>query len=329
MTSSDRDRLKALERENRELRRANEILRKGFGLFCRGGVTGSRAAPTEMMVSFIDDHRADYGVEPICDTAAGRPADLVQRQFVAAHPNQLWVADITDVATWSGSTGSTTAGSWSPSATSRRRSWKWRIIANWKSQPWRPDSNKRVSGIPGVSQFFDYLEDLEQQPDMIQTAYVLGVPMGGDLESAEAVQAPRRLVQAMRDANSAPLQKIQIVKGLLANGQTHEQVYEVVCSDGLQPDARTHLCPNNGARVNLSDCSIAADKGAAELATTWTDPDFYAGSSAFYSARVLENRVYRWSQHDANAIGKPHPDSAPATVQERAWTSPIWYGPQG
>lgn len=78
MTSSDRDRLKALERENRELRRANEILRKGFGLFCRGGVTGSRAAPTEMMVSFIDDHSADYGVEPICDMAAGRQADLVR-----------------------------------------------------------------------------------------------------------------------------------------------------------------------------------------------------------------------------------------------------------
>lgn len=95
----------------------------------------------------------------------------------------------------------------------------------------------------------------------------------------------------MRDANSAPLQKIQIVKGWLADGQSHEQVYDVVCSDGLQPDAQTHLCPNNGAKVNLSDCSISADKGAAELATTWTDPDFDAAQSAFYYARVLENPV--------------------------------------
>jgi hypothetical protein len=176
---------------------------------------------------------------------------------------------------------------------------------------------------------FDYPEDLEQQADMLQTAYALGVPMGGDLMAAEAGQVPRLLVQAMRDANSAPLQKIQIVKGWLADGQSHEQVYDVVCSDGLQPDAQTHLCPNNGARVNLSDCSISADKGAAELATTWTDPDFVAGQPAFYYARVLENPVCRWSQHDANAIGKAHPDGASPSVQERAWTSPIWYGPQG
>jgi hypothetical protein len=176
---------------------------------------------------------------------------------------------------------------------------------------------------------FDYPSDLHQQADMIETAYAKGVPMGGDLVAAAPVQAPRLLVQAMRDANSAPLQKIQIVKGWLADGESHEQVYDVVCSDGLQPDAKTHLCPNNGAKVNLSDCSISADKGAAELATTWTDPDFVADQSAFYYARVLENPVCRWSQHDANAIGKPHPDNAPATVQERAWTSPIWYGPQG
>jgi len=176
---------------------------------------------------------------------------------------------------------------------------------------------------------FDYPSDLHQQADMLKTAYAQGVPMGGDLAAAAPGQAPHLLVQAMRDANSAPLQKIQIVKGWLADGESHEQVYDVVCSDGLQPDAKTHLCPNNGAKVNLSDCSISADKGAAELATTWTDPDFDADQSAFYYARVLENPVCRWSQHDANAIGKPHPDNAPATVQERAWTSPIWYGPQG
>lgn len=175
---------------------------------------------------------------------------------------------------------------------------------------------------------FMYPDDLHQQADAVQQAYAGGVPMGGDLVGTGRAQAPRFFVQALRDANSAPLQKIQIVKGWLADGQTHEQVFDVVCSDGLQPDAQSHRCPDNGARVNLADCSISPDKGAATLTTTWRDPQFEAGQSAFYYARVLENPVCRWSQYDANAIGKPHPDNAPAIVQERAWTSPIWYGPQ-
>lgn len=175
---------------------------------------------------------------------------------------------------------------------------------------------------------FAYPDDLHQQADAVQQAYLDGVPMGGDLIGVRAGQVPRFFVQALRDANSAPLQKIQIVKGWLADGQAHEQVFDVVCADGLQPDAQSHRCPDNGARVNLADCSISPDKGAATLSTTWRDPQFEAGQSAFYYARVLENPVCRWSQYDANAIGKPHPDGAPTTVQERAWTSPIWYGPQ-
>jgi hypothetical protein len=175
---------------------------------------------------------------------------------------------------------------------------------------------------------FDYPADLHLRADAVKLAYARGVPMGGDLQTGAGRQVPRLFVQALRDANSAPLQRVQIVKGWLEAGQSREQVFDVVCSDGLQPDAKTHRCPDNGARVNLADCSISPDKGAASLATTWRDPQFKAEQSAFYYARVLENPVCRWSQHDANALGKPHPDEAPATVQERAWTSPIWYGPR-
>jgi hypothetical protein len=160
-------------------------------------------------------------------------------------------------------------------------------------------------------------------------AYAQGVPMGGDLKKSVSDQAPAFLVQALRDVNSAPLQKIQIVKGWLADGQTHEQVYDVICADGLQADATTHLCPDNGAKVNLADCSISSDKGAAELATTWTDPQFTPEQSAFYYARVLENPVCRWSQFDALAVGKPHPVGESPTVRERAWSSPIWYNSSG
>ena len=176
---------------------------------------------------------------------------------------------------------------------------------------------------------YDYPADLHEQADAVKSAYAKGVPMGSDLPQASAKQTPSFMVMAMRDVNSAPLQKIQIVKGWAANGETFEQVYDVVCSDGLQPDAVTHLCPNNGAQVNLADCSISADKGAGELASTWLDPDFQADQAAVYYARVLENPVCRWSQYDANQLGKPHPAGEPSTVQERAWSSPIWYHSQG
>jgi hypothetical protein len=99
-------------------------------------------------------------------------------------------------------------------------------------------------------------------------------------------------------------------------------VYDVACSDGLKPDAKTHRCADNGARVNLNDCSISADKGAAELSATWRDPDFKPMQSAFYYVRVLENPVCRYSQRDALKIGvDKHPADKPRTIQERAWTS--------
>lgn len=169
--------------------------------------------------------------------------------------------------------------------------------------------------------------DLHTQPNMVQTAYAKGVPMGGDLQAAPAGNAPAFVVWAMRDANSAPLQRIQIVKGWTEGDATKEAVYDVACSDGLKPDAKTHRCPDNGAKVNLQDCSISQGKGAAELSTTWKDPDFHAKDSAFYYVRVLENPVCRYSQYDALKLGVAHPAGFPATVQERAWSSPIWYTP--
>lgn len=174
---------------------------------------------------------------------------------------------------------------------------------------------------------YDFAPGLAQQADAIKTAYASGVPMGSDLSAAKPGQAPSFLVQAMQDAHSAPLQKVQIVKGWAAGGEAFEAVYDIACADGLKPDAKTHRCADNGAKVNLSDCSISADKGAAELATTWTDPDFRAEESAFYYVRVLENPVCRWSQHDANQLGKAHPAGFASTVQERAWSSPVWYNP--
>ena len=162
--------------------------------------------------------------------------------------------------------------------------------------------------------------------DQVAAAYEAGVPMGGDLEGGNG-GAPSFLVWALRDPENAWLQRAQVIKGWLEDGEAQEQVYDVVCSDGLEPDPETHRCDDNGAQVNLDDCSISRDKGAVELRTTWTDPDFDPAASSFYYVRVLENPTCRWSTWDALSLGiEPNPDLH-ATHQERAWSSPIWYTP--
>jgi hypothetical protein len=167
--------------------------------------------------------------------------------------------------------------------------------------------------------------NLHKRSDRERLAYLKAVPMGGDLPKPSAGKVPTFAVWAMQDINSARLQRIQIVKGWVEGGSTFEKVYDVACSDGIRPDPKTHKCGDNGAKVNLEDCSISAAKGATELATTWTDPDFRREASAFYYARVLENPICRYTQWDSIRLGVKNPTKAAATVQERAWSSPIWY----
>jgi len=141
----------------------------------------------------------------------------------------------------------------------------------------------------------------------------------------DADRRPTFLTWAVADPTTALLQRVQIIKGWLQDGEHREQVYDVACSDGLSVDTKTHRCPDNGAKVNLDDCSRTANVGASELKTLWQDPDFVPGQEAFYYVRVLENPVCRWSTWDAIRSGEqPRPD-LPATIQERAWSSPIWY----
>ncbi|MDE2691944.1 MAG: DUF3604 domain-containing protein [Acidobacteriota bacterium] len=169
-------------------------------------------------------------------------------------------------------------------------------------------------------------EAVAEAADPVAAAYEHGVPMGGDLEGVND-DAPSFLVWALRDPENAWLQRAQVIKGWLEDGEAQERVYDVVCSDGLEPDPETHRCDDNGAQVNLDDCSISRDKGAVELRTTWTDPDFDAGARSFYYVRVLENPTCRWSTWDALSLGiEPNPDLH-AIHQERAWSSPIWYTP--
>jgi hypothetical protein len=162
--------------------------------------------------------------------------------------------------------------------------------------------------------------------DMITRSYAGGVPMGSLLEVGPGA-GPQFLVWAARDPSSAALQRVQIIKGWAAGGETFERVYDVACSDGGPIDPSTARCPDNGARVDLADCSITSDRGAGELAALWTDPDFNASERAFYYVRVLENPTCRWSTWDALRAGvEPRSDLA-KTIQERAWSSPIQIKP--
>ena len=161
---------------------------------------------------------------------------------------------------------------------------------------------------------------------MVKTAYASGVAMGSDLARG-GDGTPGFLVWATRDPRSAPLQRAQIIKGWIADGEPSERVFDVACSDGASVDPATHRCPDNGATVNLSDCTFSADAGANELSTVWQDPDFSPDQRAFYYVRVLENPTCRWSTWDAIRAGAaPRPDLA-QTIQERAWSSPIWFVP--
>ncbi len=170
---------------------------------------------------------------------------------------------------------------------------------------------------------FDYRDELMNSSDWLTTAYRNGVAMGGSL-AAHAEQAPRFLVAAVADPNGAPLQRLQIVKGTVRDGSAQEQVIDIACADGLQPDPATRRCPDNGAAVDPATCTISPDKGAMQLSVQWQDPDYQAAENAFYYVRVLENPTCRWSTWEAMRAGnKPRAD-LPATIQERAWSSPIW-----
>ena len=169
---------------------------------------------------------------------------------------------------------------------------------------------------------YDYAES-----DSLAERYAKGVPMGAELHGADG-RAPILVASALRDPSSAALQRLQIIKGWVADGVTNEQVYDVACSDGGQVDPETHRCPDNGARVDLSDCSITENVGASNLEVIWQDPDHNPQHRAFYYARALENPTCRWSTWDAVKAGvEPRPDLK-KTLQERAWSSPIWVMPQ-
>jgi hypothetical protein len=173
---------------------------------------------------------------------------------------------------------------------------------------------------------FDLAVDDVKKPDFVKLAYAKGVPMGGDLKPG-AGKAPTFLVMALKDPKSGNLDRIQIVKGWLdAAGKQQQKIYDVAWSGDRKIGADGKV-PAVGNTVDLKTATYTDAIGAAQLATGWTDPDFKPGERAFYYARVLEVPTPRWNTYDAVREKMAPLTKVPATIQERAWSSPIWYTP--
>ena len=172
---------------------------------------------------------------------------------------------------------------------------------------------------------WELADELLADPDYLPKAYAAGVPMGADLQTRPAAAAaPRLLIRAARDPDGANLDRVQVIKGWLgADGKHRERIFDVAWGGERTPDPVTGKLPPVGSTVDVASASWTNTIGAAELNVLWTDPEFDPASPAFYYVRVLEIPTPRWSTYDAERIHIAAPD--PQTIQERAYSSPIWY----
>ena len=167
-----------------------------------------------------------------------------------------------------------------------------------------------------------------QRSDFAAHAYTNGVPMGGDLANPPTGGAPGFMVQALRDPDGANLDRVQIIKGWLdANGDTHERIWDVALSDGRTIGADGRATEPVGNTVDVEEARYTNAIGDAVLGAYWRDSEFDPSQRAFYYVRVLEIPTPRWTTYDAKFFGVELPDDVPASIQERTYTSPIWYTP--
>lgn len=158
--------------------------------------------------------------------------------------------------------------------------------------------------------------------------YSMGVPMGGELGRGPAGAAPSFLIHSQKDPVGANLDRIQLIKGWIdSSGETHERIYDVAASGNRHPSANGQLRPV-GNTVDPKTATYSNDIGAPQLSSVWTDPDFDPEQAAFYYVRVLQIPTPRHSLFDALALRlDPAEIGHPWFIQERAYTSPIWYRP--
>jgi len=169
--------------------------------------------------------------------------------------------------------------------------------------------------------------DLDR-PDFAKNGYKNGVPMGGDLVSAPEGKAPSFLIRAMKDADGPNLDRVQIIKGWLdAEGNKQEKIYDLAVSDGRIIGEDGRCITPVGSTINIAEATYNNSIGEPIMTVFWVDPDFDASLKAFYYVRVIEIPTPRWTAYDAVFYNIDMPEGTKMTVQDRAYTSPIWYSP--
>ena len=174
-----------------------------------------------------------------------------------------------------------------------------------------------------------YPAAMSKRSDWVSMAYAQGVAMGGDLPARPTTgKAPTLVLQAVKDPDGANLDRIQVIKMWRSGDGYKEKIFNVALSGGRREDPRTGKAPSVGNTVDLKTGKYANTIGAATLTAQWTDPEFDPSVAAVYYARVLEIPTPRWSTRLAIANNLPIPKDRDVTIQERAWTSPVWYTPR-
>ncbi|MEQ1890113.1 MAG: DUF3604 domain-containing protein [Alphaproteobacteria bacterium] len=175
---------------------------------------------------------------------------------------------------------------------------------------------------------WDFKPGEVDRSDFAPQGYKRGVPMGGDLANAPAGQSPVLMIRALRDPDGANLDRIQVIKGWLdADGNTRERIYDVAVSDGRTIDADGRCKTPVGSTVDVANATWSTSIGASYLAGYWKDPEFNAAEKAFYYVRVIEIPTPRWTAYDAKFFNVKQPEGTKMQLQDRAYSSPIWYTP--
>ena len=205
---------------------------------------------------------------------------------------------------------------------------------NTREEVWDALARKEVFATTGtrlkvrVFAGFDFERSDLDRSNFAQYGYEHGVPMGSDLQRAPEGRAPTFLVRAIRDADGANLDRVQIIKGWLdADGKTHERIDDIAVSDDREIGEDGRCRQPVGNTVDVEEATYTNAIGAPFLQVAWTDPNFDPQQRAFYYIRVLEIPTPRWTTYDAKIFGVKRPEDVPASIQERAYTSPIWYSP--
>jgi len=274
------------------------------------GVEGSINPYKLGVIGSTDTHTSDPG-----NTRDGVPPRFKAAEGIGFAVDQVLEAEHPVIGPMRRLTSGGLAGVWS--------------IANTRADIFDALQRRETFGTSGSRlrvRFFggDLPEDMSSVDDPLPLAYERAVPMGSNLIAKDA---PRFWVWASQDPNGPPLDRIQIIKGWIENGEHKQRVWDVACSSGREPD-KSGKCPNTVANVDLKSCRRTGDEGADSLEATFADPGFSSDVPSFYYARVFENPSCRWTTLLANSVGSDLPSDVPATVQERGWSSPIWSASQ-